>query len=118
MQLVKPTANYIFFCLVFLIFSLASFAQENAPYSRYGLGDLYPQQHIASRGMGGITAAYADPQAVNTLNPASYGSIGLVTYDFSLSIDDRTLRSTNPVNKYNSTNLLPSYLQLGVPLNT
>src|ERR1041385_6945202 len=117
MQLVKPTANYIFFFLVFLFFSLISVAQENSPFSRYGLGDLYPQQHIVSRGMGGLAAAYADPQAINTINPASYGYIGLVTYDFSLSIDDRTLRSATPVNKYNSTNLLPSYLLLGLPVN-
>lgn len=116
MQLVKPTANYIFFFLL-LFFSHVAFGQENSPFSRYGLGDLYPQQHITSRGMGGVSAAYTNYQALNTLNPASYGSLSWVTYDFSLSIDDRTLRSADPVAKYNSTNFLPSYLQLGIPLN-
>jgi hypothetical protein len=117
MLLVKPTANYFFLCIVFLFTFFDAFSQENSPFSRYGLGDLYPQQNIATRGMGGISAAVTDPQFINTLNPASYGYLNLVTYDIGLSIDARTLRSANPVNKYNSTNFLPSYIQLGMPLN-
>ena len=27
-------------------------AQENSPYSRYGIGDLVPNQNIVNRGMG------------------------------------------------------------------
>ncbi len=117
MLLVKPTANYFFVCIAFLFFSATAFSQENSPFSRYGLGDLFPQQNIANRGMGGLSAAVTDAQSINTVNPASYGYLGLVTYDFGLTIDARTLRSANPVNKYNSTNFLPSYIQLGVPLN-
>ncbi len=116
MHLVKPMAKYFSICVVLLCVSLVSYSQENSPFSRYGLGDIYPQQNITSRGMGGVSAAYTSTQAINTINPASYGSIHLVTYDFSLSIDSRSLSSANPVDKYKSTNLLPSYLQLGVPL--
>lgn len=118
MLLVKPTANYIFCCIVFLLAFFNCFSQENSPFSRYGVGDLYPQQNIATRGMGGISAAYSDAQSVNTLNPASYSYLGLVTYDVGISIDARTLHSANPVGKYSSTNFLPSYIQLGVPLST
>ena len=114
---VKPTANYFFLCVVFLFSFLNAFSQENSPFSRYGLGDLYPQQNISTRGMGGLSAAVTDPQSINTLNPASYGSLTLVTYDLGLTVDTRTLRSANPVNKYNSTNFLPSYIQLGLPLS-
>ena len=35
-------------------------AQENSPYSRYGLGDLNPNHNIFTRGMGGISAGVAD----------------------------------------------------------
>jgi hypothetical protein len=117
MLLVKPTANYFFLCLIFLISFSNVYSQENSPFSRYGLGDLYPQQNISTRGMGGLSAAVTDPQSINTLNPASYGYLTLVTYDLGLTIDARTLRSANPVSKYNSTNFLPSYIQLGLPLN-
>src|SRR5436309_14383926 len=89
-------------------------AQENSPFSRYGLGDLYPQQNIATRGMGGVSAAYVSEQALNTVNPASYSALryvnvfggskgALVTYDFGLSIDSRTLRSNTPFSSYRST---------------
>ena len=117
MLLVKPTAKYFLFSIVFLLSFFSAFSQENSPFSRYGLGDLYPQQNISTRGMGGLSAAIADAQSINTLNPASYGYLNLVTYDIGLTIDARTLRSANPVNKYNSTNFLPSYIQLGLPLN-
>ncbi len=114
---VKPMAKYILVFFLSLFTYLYSFSQENSPFSRYGVGDIYPQQNIASRGMGGITAAVSDPQFINTVNPASYGYLNLVTYDFGLSIDARTLRSASPVGKYNSTNLLPSYIQLGIPVS-
>jgi hypothetical protein len=109
--------KYFSFIVILFIFSISTYSQENSPFSRYGVGDLYPQQSIASRGMGGISAAFTSTQAINTLNPASYGFLGIVTYDFALSIDSRTLINASPVEKYNSVNFLPSYLQLGLPLN-
>jgi hypothetical protein len=117
MRLVSRMVNYFFFCVIFLLISLITYSQENSPFSRYGIGDIYPQQSIASRGMGGFSAAYANSQAINTINPASYGSLGLVTYDFALTIDVRSLVSATPVSKYKSTNFIPSYLQIGVPIN-
>ncbi len=99
------------------------FAQENSPYSRYGLGDLYPAQHISSRAMGGLSTAFVDGQAINSANPATYGELrsfdngGLVTFELGISIDARTLHSSSPVTKYNSTNFIPSYIQLGFPLS-
>ena len=116
MHLVKLIANYLIFSVVLLLVSLISYSQENSPFSRYGLGDIYPQASIASRAMGGLTSTVTSTQFINTVNPASYGSLGLVTYDFALSIDARTLLSKTPVEKYSSTNFIPSYLQLGMPL--
>src|SRR3954452_19810323 len=118
--------NSIILALALLFFSRVS-AQENSPFSRYGLGDAYPQQNISTRGMGGISAAYSNEQALNTINPASYtamryinifgGSKGaMVSYDFGLTVDSRNLRSTDPFGNYRSTNFIPSYLHFGVPL--
>src|SRR5947208_1036065 len=92
-HLVRRMAKYFSFCIALLFISVISYSQENSPFSRYGLGDIYPQQSIASRSMGGVSAAFTTTQAINTINPASYGSLGIVTYDFSLSIDTRTLLS-------------------------
>lgn len=52
----------------------AAFAQDNSPYSRYGIGDLTSTTNINNRGMGGITAGYTDQLSVNFNNPASYSS--------------------------------------------
>jgi len=117
MLLVNSTM-YRSFLLAFVMLSVASAkAQENSPFSRYGVGDLYPQQTIASRAMGGVTAAFTSPQAINTVNPASYGFIPQVTFDVGISIDQRTLKSKSPLLNYSSANFLPSYVMIGVPLN-
>lgn len=126
MQSVKPMSKSklaVFFLSV--IISLQASAQENSPFSRYGLGDLYPQQSILSRGMGGVSAAVSGGTAINTTNPSSYGFLAplvktsplFVTYDVGISIDARTLLSADPIAKYKSTNFMPSYIQLGIPLN-
>ncbi len=104
---------------VVILCASVSEAQENTPFSRYGLGDSYPTQPVSSRAMGGLTAAFADPQFVNAANPASYGYFSrLVTFDLGLSLDSRTLKSRQPAGNFRSNNFIPSYLQLGIPLNS
>lgn len=94
-------------------------AQENTPFSRYGLGDAYPAQPVAARAMGGLSAAFIDGQSVNSANPASYGYFNrLVTYDLGLSLDSRTMNSRVPQGSFRSANLIPAYLQIGIPLNS
>lgn len=112
------------FCLsVFLGLSfLYSTAQENSPFTRYGLGDYFTGSHIISRAMGGLSAVYADGvnnnvgQAVNFNNPATYGSFYLTSFDIGLTIDTRTLRSNSPSGRFSSKYFIPAYLALGVPL--
>ena len=111
---IRRIVYVVFFSI--LIITTAS-AQENSPYSRYGLGDYMYSQHILTKGMGGLSVAYADGQTVNFTNPASFSNLRIVTYDFGISIDARTLRSAKPANKYNSTNFSPTYLAIGMPLN-
>lgn len=124
MPSVSITTSKLTFIICLLSFVTAS-AQENSPYSRYGIGDLYPSQNIVNRGMGGLTAAYTDPvgQSINFSNPASYADFqrtpgvgGRVLYDLGFSIDSRTLRSKAPIKKYSSANFIPSYLSLGFPI--
>ncbi|MEY2836349.1 MAG: hypothetical protein RLZZ557_2011 [Bacteroidota bacterium] len=97
--------------------SLQGKAQENSPYSRYGLGDLTPGQNILNRAIGGLTTAYADYSTVNFSNPASYSSLKITTLDIGLDYNSRTLRDLNPPRKFSSAYLIPSYLQLGLPLS-
>lgn len=113
----------------FIHFALFVSAQSNSPYSRFGLGDLFPQSNITTRGMGGITAAYADPLSINFSNPASYGSFqtfkenktnkvqgGRMILDVGINLENRTLIAPNTPKSFTSSDALFSYVQVGIPL--
>lgn len=111
----KPKFSLLLF---FLSSCLFTSAQQNSPFSRFGLGDVLPQSNILSRGMGGVSAAQADGTSINFINPASYSKLGLVTFDVGVTVDSRTLKSADPVNKYNAVNFTPAYVMLGLPLSS
>ena len=103
--------------LIFTIFLYSiSHAQENSPYSRYGMGDLVPNRNVVSRGMGGIAAGYSDFQSINLSNPASLGSVTTTIFDLGGEVSRRTLKSNISPDKFTSTNVFISYLQLGFPI--
>jgi len=142
MQLVKLTTTEIINtlyrkCLVFLILISCSLlkasAQDNSPYSRYGIGDLVPATHIIGRGMGGISAGYADPYGltINVNNPATYSTFQVFTeqkskkvvsgraiLDVGLNFDNRTLKESSTAKKFVANNALFSYLQVGIPVKS
>ncbi|GAB4093616.1 hypothetical protein [Flaviaesturariibacter terrae] len=105
-------------------------AQGNSPYSRYGLGDIVPTTHIINRAMGGISAGDADFTHINFNNPASYSrllgvpqvrnakrlSYGRVLFDVGVNIDEKTLREPGRADKFTSSDVNFSYIQVGIPL--
>jgi len=118
MQLVKPTniPKHNLLCLVLAVFPLFCFAQENSPYSRYGVGNIQPAGNIQNRSMGGISAGYTDAGTINTVNPATYGDLVLTTLDVGVEYVGRTIKSKEPLGTYKSNNGIISYLQFGFPL--
>lgn len=115
----KPTTDCLpslFVSAAFLICSLSGAAQENSPYSRFGLGDRISGQNILNRAMGGLSVAYSDLQSVNFVNPASYAELKVTTLDVGADFSSRTIRVDNPLRSYTSRYLIPSYLHMGVPL--
>lgn len=117
--------------LLFSCFFLSTNAQDNSPYSRYGIGDLVPTTHIVGRAMGGISAGMADYYglSINFSNPASYSSFqtlselkskkiasGRAVFDVGLNFDTRTLKEPATANKFVANNALFSYIQIGLPL--
>ena len=121
MHLVKLTTARLkrtFSIFSALFISSIAFAQENSPYSRYGVGDVVPNQNVVSRGMGGIGAAYSDFQSLNFVNPASLGGVRSTVFDLGADIDIRNLKSNQSPAKFQSVNTLISYLQIGFPIAT
>lgn len=90
-----------FFLLIcFLLIVLSVSAQENSPYSRFGIGDLHKQSLSSQKGFGHLGAAVQTRNRINTLNPASYAAIGLTTFEPSIyfhrsnfTISDSTYQS-------------------------
>jgi hypothetical protein len=116
------------FILIFTAFS-PILAQDNSPYSRYGVGDLVPPTSIISRSLGGVAAGYTDYLSINFNNPASYSSFqgnkelkskklgsGRAILDIGINFEGRTLREPSTAKKFTANNALFSYLQVGVPL--
>jgi len=105
-------------------------AQDNSPYSRFGLGDLYFGQNIATRSMGGFSAGYVDygivgaPFNINLNNPAALGSLSNTKnfsntiFDLGSEVNVRTLKSNVDATKYRSNNALMSYMQIAFPLSS
>ena len=117
MHLVKLTMlKFLPVLFVTFGFQLTAVAQENSPYSRYGLGDLTPNHNILSRSMGGISAGVLDYQSINFVNPASLGSLANTIFEMGAESDVRAIKSINPPQKFTSVNSLFSYLQLAFPV--
>jgi archaellin len=118
MRLVSTTNHKRFLLsLAIVATSVLAIAQDNSPYSRYGLGDFLPSQHLIARGMGGAAVAYVDAQSINMINPATYADLRIVTFDFAATIDNRTLKSLLPENKFKTGNFRPAYVAVGIPLS-
>jgi hypothetical protein len=119
------------------------FAQDNSPYSRYGLGDLHPGNHIYFRGMGGISAALSDQPVtglndprigkyyptINFVNPASYSrfyaikeartkklTYGRMLLDVGVNLETHKLLENNNPQSFASSNAYFSYLHVGLPI--
>ncbi len=111
----KP--KYRIFCLLFFSLPSICLAQENSPYSRYGVGNLLPQGNIANRGMGGISAGVvSDNTTVNLVNPAAPASLIFTTLDVGIEYDGLNLKSKSPAGNFKSNYGIISYLQLAFPL--
>jgi hypothetical protein len=108
--------KYKLTCLLLAALPLFCLAQENSPYSRYGIGNILPSGNIQNRAMGGISAGYTDAGTINTVNPATYGNLILTTLDVGVEYDGRVIKSQNPVGTFKSNNGVISYLQVGFPL--
>ena len=116
-RLITNWKSGLFVISFFFISTHGIQAQENSPYSRYGLGDILPSQNIVNRSMGGLAIPYRDFQSVNFINPASLAWLKVTTLDIGIEYSSRTLHTATPPQKFKSAYLIPTYLQLGIPIS-
>lgn len=105
--------------VVLLSLSNNTYAQnsnrENAPYSRFGIGEFRNGANTLLRGMGTITSAYTNPYAVNTYNPASYPSLRLTTYEGGGIANQRNIISGD--SRYGTGMATFSHFNIGIPVS-
>lgn len=104
-----------FFLFVFSLFTIVLSAQpkDNAPYSRFGLGEEL-RHSFSSAGFGGLTAAYIDPLHVNLQNPASLGSLFSTSFEMGFFAERSTLTAGEQETEIWSGNL--SHVALAFPM--
>jgi len=102
--------------LLLILFSIQSIAQNSSssPYSRYGIGDLQFGGFVKNTGMGGTALGYALPFNLNIVNPASYSSLLLTTFETAVSMNQVQLKTDSKKQNINSTSL--SYFAFGFPV--
>lgn len=121
-------ARYFLILLISGSCSIAT-AQDNSPYSRYGLGDKFPNTNAANRAMGGISAAYNDYYNINYNNPSSYAFFqatnelnsrklanGRAVLNVGIDGQLRTLVDKDAQKRFPSSDIVFSHVMLGMPL--
>jgi hypothetical protein len=105
----------------FLLLLLASFSSfviaqkiENAPYTRYGMGQVYNNTLSAYRGMGYTGLSNVDRYHINLVNPASYGILGTAGFEVGASAKYYTLTENGKSASQRGGGL--DYIALGFPL--
>jgi hypothetical protein len=90
--------------------------QDNSPYSRFGIGDIFEQGSGINSSMGGISYGYADAFHININNPASYISIDTTTFvvNGGIGSEFKTLKSNGISEKSSTINM--TYLFFGFPV--
>ena len=68
---------------------------DNSPYTRFGLGDLYSNNPVASLAQAGTAVTWSSPYAANFANPAALGSLNLTAYDIGVYGRYSTYSSAN-----------------------
>lgn len=93
----------------------APFTRSNSPYSRYGLGDLFPMSFspVAANGLGGAYNSYFD---VNLVNPAALSELRHVAFDVGAYYKHSWLSEASTGKKAEANDGNLSYLSLAFPI--
>ncbi len=101
----------------FFILSVSLYAQTNSvsPYSRMGLGELYPDDFSRGLAIGKANIGLRDRLFINLSNPASYSQLALTTFEVGLEAKLLRQQQQNPdLTIENSTTGL-RYFAVGIP---
>ncbi|TAH42847.1 MAG: hypothetical protein EYC69_04555 [Bacteroidetes bacterium] len=101
-----------------VLFCQEAFSQNSStsPYSRYGIGDLLFSGFAKNLGMGGIGQGLNQGLYLNPINPASYSSLWLTTYEAGIQLSTAELATKQLSQNVNTAAL--GYFAFGFPVKT
>lgn len=113
----KKIKNIIFLLIVLLTSTLGVNAQTIfSPYSNFGYGQVYKNNHPVIEGMGILGYGYRDHTVINYQNPASYTAIDTLSFIFDggINFQSYTLSNSKLSEKGNYVNF--NHFQMGFPI--
>lgn len=87
---------------------------DNAPYSRFGIGELSSDNFQHLKQMGGTSISYTDAYHINIVNPASYAFLRTTAFDLGVYAKRNTLTTDIQQASQWTGNL--EYISLAFPL--
>lgn len=87
---------------------------NNSPYSRFGFGDFYNAQKVASVGMGSLKSVFGDASNTNYDNPATLTNLINATYEGGVYAKYSELTAGSSTQKIYSGNI--NYLSISFPM--
>lgn len=94
---------------------LAQINNFGSPYARFGMGEFQPLSGASLQGIGGMQAALAHPQWINTENPASLGLGALTRVEMGAQARFSNLQADQQSLTKSNINL--AHLALAMPLS-
>lgn len=96
--------------------SLQAQVSNVSPYSRFGLGELYPAEFNRHLGMGGASLGLPDALNLNFSNPASFSQLKLTTFEAGLEMSFLRQATDQPPQSLDNNRSGMRHIAAGVPL--
>ncbi|MBE9509809.1 MAG: hypothetical protein IMY71_02940 [Bacteroidetes bacterium] len=108
--------QYLFFIILFLPHLAAGQADNNSPYSRFGIGDIAHHSFGKNRALGGISFGLRDPNAIVIANPASLSARDTMSFLFEFGVIGKSteLSSGNLTDRFDDINF--NHLAIAFPI--
>ncbi len=104
------------FCLLLCTIPATGQNRISSPYSRFGIGDVFPGNNVYNMSMGGISYGLTSPFFVNSANPAALVSFDTLSFVFDLGAYTRQSKLTTRDLSETANFTSLGYLTFGFPV--
>ena len=107
--------NYLVILFCLLTYGIKGQINTYSPYSYFGVGTIYNQGSSVNNALGGLGASLQSPYVLNHINPGSYSSLTITSFEIGLSSSFTEMFQNNLSQKNFNASLLN--IGLGFPIS-